>query len=127
MEPFLDEAQGAQPAADHPAQGEAQHHEDAQHVPGPPAARGGQGVLQRAQGASPDGAGAGIAIKARHAQGLEGAGVDIALDEALEVGVVQQGGVKLNQPPPGGNQAGQAGRLMLSIQGQYTPYRCSRL
>ena len=82
--------------------------------------------MQCAQGAGPDGAGAGVAIEARHAQGLEGAGIDIALDEALEMGVVQQGGIELDQPPPGGNQPGEAGRLMLSIQGQYTPYRYSR-
>ena len=121
MQKLLDHAKGAQPAADYPTQGQAEEQQQAYHIEGRPVGRGGNGVLQRPQRARGNGPGAGIAIETGHAKGFEGAGIDGALPEALDMGVIEQHGIELHQPPPGRPMRLPPGDDL--IQGRYTPYR----
>ena len=59
-------------------------------------------ILQRAEGAGPDRPRAGIAVESGSAQDLAVPLVDVAGDEALEVGVVQKRRIELYQPARGG-------------------------
>ena len=127
VEQLLDQPQRAQPATDGAAQDHAVQHDDAQHIPTRAMVRGGQRVLDGAQGTGPCRGGTGIAVEAWGAEEFPVALVDFAGNEALYVSIVQQGGIKLDQPagrrlmglPP-------AGFLLLNIiriiQGQHTPY-----
>ena len=63
---------------------------------------GAEGALQRAQGAGAHGTGAGIAVDARGADDFASALVDVAGDEALQVGVEQQAEVQLHDLPLAG-------------------------
>ena len=121
VQQLLDQPQRAQPAADGAAQDQSVEHQDAQHIPRRGVARAVQGVLQRPQGTRADGPGAGIAVEAGHTDGLGVPGEDATLDEALQVGIVQERRVELRQP---------AGRGLMSAppcfeisQVQHTPYR----
>ena len=122
MQQLLNQPHRAQPAADGAAQRQPKKQQNAQHIPGRAAARGRQRVLKCAQWARADSAGAGIAVKPRYAQILDGAGIDIPLNKALGVGIVQQRGVYLNQPPLGGAVRRPPGAEPLT-QGRCTPCR----
>ena len=122
MKQLLNKPQRAEKAADRAPEGHAQQHEYAQNVPRRAVVGRGQRVLQRAQRTRADRAGAGIAVEAGHADVLDRPGIDVALYEALYVGVVEQRGVNLNQPPFGGLMRAPPCAYLLS-QGQYTPYK----
>ena len=119
MQQLLDEAHRAQPAAHGAAQHHAVEQQYAQHVPARPMPGGGQRVLDRAQGTGRRRAGAGIAVEPGHAGRLRRAAIDLAADEAPQVGVVQQRAVELYEPP----RRGPAPVLLPIIQDRYTPYR----
>ena len=57
VQQLLDQPEGAQPAADRPAQRQAEDHDDAQHIPAGAVAGAGERVLDRAKGARAGGAG----------------------------------------------------------------------
>ena len=122
VQQLLDQPQRAEPPADGAAQDNAEKQDDAQHVPARPVARGGQRVLDGAQGAGAHCAGAGVAVEARDAGVLGLALVDLAVDKALQMRVVQQRAVELDQSPGGGTER-RASRILDIIQGQHTPYR----
>ena len=121
MEKLLDQAQRAQPAADRPPQDHAEEHDDAQHIPARPMPGGGQRVLYGAQRAGTHRAGAGIAVEAGNAGVLRVAGVDSSINEALDIGVVQQGRIQLDEPP-GRRPVCLPPAGFHIIQGQHTPY-----
>ena len=128
IQKLLDQAQRAQPAADGATQDHAIQHDDAQHVPARPVIGGAQRVLYRPQGARARRRGAGIAVEARRAEVFSLALVDVAGDEALDIGVVQQRRIQLDQPAGGGPVAlppglGPLPHVLCIIQGQHTPYR----
>ena len=121
MEQLLQQPHRAQEAADGAAQGDAVEQQNAQDVHRRAAAGGGNGVLQSAQGARAHGPGAGIAVEARHANAFGAAGVDVAGDIALQMGIVKEGGVELEEPALGGQVIPEPmGELS---QGRYTPCR----
>ena len=78
--------------------------------------------MQRSQRTCANRARTGVAVEPRHAKVLDAAGVDVALDESLHIGVVEQGGVDLYEPPGGGLMGAPPCRKFLS-QGRYTPYK----
>ena len=119
VQQLLDQPQGAEPAADRPAEDHAEEGQDAQDVPRRGMPGGVQRVLQGTQGAAGDGAGAGIAVEPGDADGFQIAGIDMPVDIAFEIRVVQQGGVELYEA------AGARPEAHL-IQGRYTPCRWRR-
>ena len=93
MQQFLDQPQRAEPAADRAAKDQSVEHEDAEDVETDLFIRCADRILQRAQRACADSAGAGITVEAWYADALGGRGfalIDFALKEALEVGIIQQ-------------------------------------
>ena len=122
VQQLLDQPQGAEPPADGAAQNDPEQQEDAQHIPPGPVAGGAQGVLDAAQGAGGHGPGAGIAVKAGGAGVFGVPVINIPLDKAFQIGVVQQGRIQLHQPSGGGAVALPPGGFHL-IQGRHTPYK----
>ena len=123
MKQVLDQAHGAQPAADRPAQDNAEEQDHAQHIPAGPVSRGSQGVLQRPQGAGPRRAGTGIAVQAGDAQRLGLSLIDFSFNESPQVRVVQKRRVQLDKPPFRRTEGLQPGDRVPLIQGPHTPYR----
>ena len=122
VEQFLNQPQRTEPAADGAPQNQPVEHQNAQNVVRRALIRGGQRVLQRPQRTCANRARTGVAVEPRHAKVLDAAGVDVALDESLHIGVVEQGGVNLYEPPGGGLMGAPPCRKFLS-QGRYTPYK----
>ena len=125
VQQFLDQPQRAEPPADRAAENQPVEHENAEDVETDLFTRCADRVLQRAQRAGPDSAGAGIAVEARHADALRGRGfalIDFALKEALEVGIIQQRTIELHKPSLG-RAVGSPPGCFTIIQGQHTPYR----
>ena len=94
---FLNQPQGAEPPADGTSQDDAEEQDDAHNIPAGPVTAGGQGILDRAQGTGAYSAGAGIAVEARDTGILGLALVDLTVDEAFQMRVVQQRAVKLDE------------------------------
>ena len=122
VEQFLNQPQRTEPAADGAPQNQPVEHQNAQNVVRRALIRGRQRVLQRPQRTCANRARTGVAVEPRHAKVLDAAGVDVALDESLHIGVVEQGGVNLYEPPGGGLMGAPPCRKFLS-QGRYTPYK----
>ena len=125
VQQLLDQSQRAEPAADRAAENQPVEHENAEDVETDLFTRCADRVLQRAQRAGPDSAGAGIAVEARHADALRGrsfALIDFALKEAFEVGIIQQRTIELHKPSLG-RAVGSPPGCFTIIQGQHTPYR----
>ena len=97
VQQLLDQPQGAEPPADGTPEDDAEEQDDAHNIPAGPVTAGGQGVLDRAQGAGTHSAGAGIAVEARDAGVFGFSLIDLAGDESFQVRVVQQRAVKLNE------------------------------
>ena len=125
VQQLLNEPEGAEPAADRAPEDQAVEHQDTEDVPADLLVGGADGVLQGAQRAGPHRAGAGIAVEAGNTEPL-GRGafalVDLALDKAFDMGVIQQGAVELNEPSLGRAVGGPPGGFYI-IQGQHTPYK----
>ena len=125
VQQFLDQPQRAEPAADRAAEDQPIEHEDAEDIETDLFVRCADRVLQRAQWAGADSAGAGVAVKARHTDALGGRGfalVDFALKEALDVSIIQQRTIELHEPSLG-RAVGSPPGCFIIIQGQHTPYK----
>ena len=122
VQQLLDQAQRTDPAADGSAENYAEQGQDPHDVPGRCMPRCTQGVLQGTERAAGNRSRTGIAVQSRHADGFQTAGVDMPVNEAFQVRVVQQGGIQLYQPA-----GGRLGNFWFSafflIQDRYTPYR----
>ena len=90
VQEFLDQAQGAQPSADRSAEGQPEDYDNAQHIPSGAVSGIGERVLNRAQRAGSGGAGAGVAVKSRDTDGFRLSLIDLSVDEAPQVGVVEE-------------------------------------
>ncbi len=133
VEQFLHKAQRAQPAADRPAQGQAEDHDDAQDVPSHAVSGIGQRILNRAQRTGADSAGTGIAIEAGYADSFGFALVNLSVYEAPQMRIVKQGRIELDQfslegpeilPPVAGISGFCTGFVFhCIIQDLHTPYR----
>ena len=95
VQELLDKAQGAQPSADRSAEGQPEDHDNAQHIPSGAVSGIGERVLDRAQRAGSGGAGAGVAVKSGDTDGFRLALIDLSVDEAPQMGVVEESAVKL--------------------------------
>ena len=102
MKQLLKQPERAEPAADRAPQRRPEEQQNAQQVKRRARSGRGERVLQRAKRTRADCTGAGITMKSGHADVFERAGIDIAFEKALRVGVIKQGGVNLDEPPPGG-------------------------
>ena len=122
VQQLLEQPQRAEPAADAAAQGHTEEQEDTHHIPGCAMTAGGQRVLDRAQRAGADRAGAGIAVQARDAGVLCPALIDLAVDKSLQMRVMQQRAVKLDEPSCRGAE-GWPPTTHTLIQDRRTPYK----
>ena len=93
VQELLDKAQGAQPPADRSAQGQPEDHDNAQHIPSGAVTGIGERVLDRAQRAGSDGAGAGVAVKSGDTYGFCLPLIDLSVDKAAKVGIVEESAV----------------------------------
>ena len=93
VQEFLDQAQGAQPSADRSAEGQPEDHDNAQHIPSGAVSGIGERVLDRAQRAGSGGAGAGVAVKTGDADGFCLPLIDLSVDKAAKVGIVEESAV----------------------------------
>ena len=93
VQEFLDQAQGAQPSADRSAQGQPEDHDNAQHIPSGAVTGIGERVLDRAQRAGSGGAGAGVAVKSGDTDGFCLPLIDLSVDKAAKVGIVEESAV----------------------------------
>ena len=98
MEQFLDQAHGAQPAADRAAQHHAEEHDHPQHIPACPVSRSGQRVLDGSQRAGACRTGTGIAVQAGHTQRLGLSFINLPFNKSPEVRVMQKRRVQLDKP-----------------------------
>ena len=125
VQQLLNQPQGAEPAADRAPEDQPVEHENAEDVEADLLVRRADGVLERAQRAGSDRAGAGIAVEAGDAESLRCgrfALVDLALEKALEMGVIKQGAIELYKPSLGRTVGLPPGSFHI-IQGQHTPYK----
>ena len=122
VEQLLNQPQWAEPATNSAPQRQAVKHQNTTHIPWRPLIHGSQCILQRSQRTRANRARARIAVEARHAEILHRAGINIPFDETLDVGIIEQRGIHLNQPPFGGLMR-RPPRAYLLSQGQYTPYK----
>ena len=125
VQQLLNQPQGAEPSADRAAEDQPVEHENAEDVEADLFVRRADGVLERAQRAGPDRAGTGITVEAGDAESLRCgrfALVDLALEKALEMGVIKQGAIELYKPSLG-RTVGLPPRSFHIIQGQHTPYK----
>ena len=116
---LLYQSQGAQPSADGSAQHDPVQQEDPEDIPRRRMLCGRQRVLKRAQGTGADGAGAGIAVEPRHAERLRIPLEQLSVNKPPDVGVVEQRGIQLNQPPGGRHMFFQPGGHLTQVQ--HTP------
>ena len=114
MEQLLKEAKGAQKAADGPAQQSAEENEKAQDIIREPELEPRQKALQASNGAGTHGAGTGIAVKPWDAYIFPGALINFSGKEAFQIGIVKEGGNRLNGKPS-------------LIQFPHTPYKSAPL
>ena len=126
MQQLLDQSQRTEPAADRAAQNSAEQQENAHHVPPGSVAGRGQRILQCPERAGTDSPGAGITVEARDTGILCLALINLAVNEAPQVRIVEQRAVELDQF---------SGRwptvlppicfyiINIIIQGRYTPYK----
>ena len=83
--------------------------------------RGCNCILQGAKRARTNRTRTGIAVESGHTNHLAAAGIDISLDKSFDMGIVQEGGIELNQPALGGQMPFQP--IEHFSQGRYTPYK----
>src|SRR5699024_677781 len=121
VQQVLHEAEGAEPAADEAAQQRAYEEQETHCVEGEPVVPVPQHGLERAYGAGPERARAGIAVEPRDADALEFALVDGALGKAGGVAVRQRRPAQLHRRA---RVAAQGAREL--SQGLCTPGRYSR-
>ena len=126
VQQLLNKAQGTEPAADRAAEYDTVEQDDAEHIPACLMAGGSKRVLDRAQRAGSDRAGAGIAVKARHADRLCPAHIDLPVYETSQMGIVEQSAVQLHKAAGSGAAALPPVHISI-IQGQYTPYKYLQL
>ena len=99
MKQLLNQAQRAQPAADGSAQHKPPEHNDAENIETDPVSGGRQGILERSQRTGSHRGRAGITVKAGHTDKLTLAGIDLPLDEAFYIGVIQKCRIHLYETP----------------------------
>ena len=125
MQQFLNQSKGAEPSADRTAKDQPVEHENTEHIEADLLVAGADGVLQRAERTCPDCAGTGIAIEPRNTDSFGCRGfalIDFPLQEAPEMGVIEQGTVELDEPSLGRPMGSPPGSFHI-IQGQHTPYK----
>ena len=120
---LLNQSQRTEPAADRPPEHDAKQKDHAEHIPPCTMAGGIERVLNRTQRARTHCAGAGIAVEARDTQILCLSLIDLSLDKALQVRIIQKRAVELSQTTRGGAVRLPPRSFCLIIQGQYTPYK----
>ena len=117
MSEILDQAAGAEETADQTAKDRADKDQKADDVVGEFEVPAADDCLQGADGTGSGSAGAGVAVKPRHAEVFQFPGVDFSSDKAGNVGVCEgsPGGLdEMTRPVPD---------AFLLIQCRYTPYR----
>ena len=90
MKQLLNQAERAEPAADGTAEDDPEERKDAKHIPPCLMAGRRQRILDGTQRACSYGAGAGITVETRHTGKFRLADIDFPVNEAPEMGVIEQ-------------------------------------